>query len=521
MLQKKLLSGLFWVLLLNLLIKPFWILGIEVGMQNAVGHEEYGFYFAIFNLAYIFNILLDLGITNYNTRNIAQHPKLVDKHFSSILTIKAILLGLYLVVTFTVGLLKGYQSRQFTLLAFLCFNQFLSSFILFLRSNFEGLLLFKWDSVISILDRVIMIIICGCLLWLPNHPDIKIEYFVYAQTAAYLTTAVVALAVLLAHLKRRGTHRNSQLPIGTFCYPETGESRAKCSKTHRVFSSPFSWPFFIAILKQSAPFALLVLLMASYNRIDPVLLEDLAPNGTFQAGIYAGAFRLLDALTMIAYLVSVPLLPIYSKLTRSLKVSETPRDTSQLASVTRLMFSLIMVFAITAAITFSSMSEELMDLLFNEHIEELSSVFCILIFSIIPISVTYIFGTLLTADGRLKRLNILATCSLGLNILINLILIPRYGAVGSACASLAAQSFIAIAQMLSALRQFNIIPHWNYILKLTLFTLSIIICNLVLRQIDAAWLIWLIAAMVVALAAALLLRLIDIKEIVTIIKENE
>jgi O-antigen/teichoic acid export membrane protein len=107
--QKKLLTGLFWVLLLNLLIKPFWILGIEVGVQNAVDVAEYGFYFAIFNMAYIFNILLDMGITNFNTRNIAQHPKLIDKHLSGILSIKVMLLGLYLVVTFTVGWLQGYS----------------------------------------------------------------------------------------------------------------------------------------------------------------------------------------------------------------------------------------------------------------------------------------------------------------------------------------------------------------------------------------------------------------------------
>ena len=61
--QKKLLSGLFWVLLLNLLIKPFWLLGIEVGVQNAVGAEEYGFYFAIFNLAYIF-----ISLYNYENK---------------------------------------------------------------------------------------------------------------------------------------------------------------------------------------------------------------------------------------------------------------------------------------------------------------------------------------------------------------------------------------------------------------------------------------------------------------------
>ena len=98
---KKLFSGLFWVLLLNLLVKPFWIFGIEVGVQNAVGVETYGFYFSIFNLAYIFNILLDLGITNFNTRNIARHPQLIGKHLSGILGIKVLLLGLYLVVTFT------------------------------------------------------------------------------------------------------------------------------------------------------------------------------------------------------------------------------------------------------------------------------------------------------------------------------------------------------------------------------------------------------------------------------------
>jgi len=45
------------------------------------------------------------------------------------------------------------------------------------------------------------------------------------------------------------------------------------------------------------PFALLVLLMSFYNRIDPVLIERLlpAPLGEEQSGVYAQAFRLLDA----------------------------------------------------------------------------------------------------------------------------------------------------------------------------------------------------------------------------------
>ncbi|MBR3487890.1 MAG: oligosaccharide flippase family protein [Bacteroidales bacterium] len=485
--EKKLLSGLFWVLLLNLLIKPFWFLGIEVGVQNAVGAEQYGFYFGIFNLAYIFNILLDLGITNFNTRNIAQHPHLISKHFSYLLSIKLLLLALYMVVTFSTGLLLGYHSRQFYLLAFLSFNQFLNSFILYLRSNFEGLLLFKWDSVISILDRVIMIAICGALLWLPQHPTFKIEYFVYAQTAAYLLTALMALTVLVG---------------------KTGFGRLRLSR-----------PFTLAILKQSLPFALLVLLMASYNRLDPILLQKLSPAGLgdHNAGIYASAFRLLDVLTMVTYLVSVPLLPIYARLTKSPTEQATHQE---LVSTTRIVTSLMLVYSITAAITLASMDSQLMELLYTDHTAESAAVFRILVYGIIPISMTYVFGTLLTAAGRLRQLNTFALCTLVINIAVNLLCIPRWGAVGSAWASLVAQSFMAITQLWAAVKIFHLRPSWGYILKIAFFTLSITSCTL-LPCSDHSWWLRPMIIGVIALVMAVLLKLIDINELKTIINNQE
>lgn len=484
-LQKKLLSGLFWVLLLNVLIKPFWILGIEVGVQNAVGLETYGFYITLFNLAYIFNILLDIGVTNFNTRNIAQHPQLIGKHLSGILSIKLLLLAFYVVVTFTVALLLGYTSRQFYLLAFLSFNQFLNSLILYLRSNYEGLLLFKWDSVISILDRVIMIVICGCLLWLPRHPEFQIEYFVYAQSVAYLVTALVAFGVLVR---------------------KTGWRRLHLSR-----------PFTIAILKQSAPFALLVLLMASYNRIDPLLLQQISIDGNYQAGVYASAFRLLDALTMIAYLVSVPLLPIFSKLTQHHK-DRKENEQEQLASTVKMVSSLMLVFSITAAITCSGMSDWLMELLYKENTAASSNVFKVLIYGIIPISLTYVFGTLLTAAGKLKQLNLLACGTLIINVVVNLLCIPRWGAEGSAWASLTAQSFMALAQVVIAMKTFRLKISLRYILKIILFTLIIGCCFIPTLE---TWWLRLVVVGVVGTVFALLLNLIDLNEIKNILNEKE
>ena len=476
---KKLLSGLFWVLLLNLLIKPFWILGIEVGVQNAVGAEEYGLYTAIFNLAYIFNILLDFGVTSFNTRNIAQHPALIQKHLSGILCIKIMLLGLYLVVTFAAGLLLGYGSRQFYLLLFLSINQFLNSFILYLRSNFEGLLLFRWDSVISILDRAIMIVICGALLWLPRHPSFCIEYFVYAQTAAYLITAATALLVLVR---------------------KTGLKRLRFKKA-----------FTLAILKQSAPFALLVLLMASYNRIDPILLQRLAPDGNYQSGIYASAFRLLEALTMISYLVSVPLLPILSKIVKG--------EMQSLPSVIRLVTVLMLVYSAGAAITLASMDGQLMELLYVEHTDASAAVFRVLVFGIVPISMTYVFGTLLTAGGQLFKLNILATITLAVNIVVNLIAIPRYGALGSAWASLIAQSFMAIAQTILACRIYRLRPRWRLVGGMALFVLLIAGLNVLLA--GQAWWLHLLLMVAASILIPIILRIININEIKQILQTNE
>lgn len=478
----KLLSGLFWVLLLNLIVKPFWIFGIEVGVQNAVGAEMYGFYFAVFNMAYIFNIFLDIGITNFNTRNISQYPDRIRQNVPDMLAVKFVLLAFYLLATFSVGLLCGYGSRQFYFLAWLCVNQFLNSLILYLRSNFEGLFLFKWDSLLSVLDRLVMIVVCGVLLWGPWHSGFQIEWFIYAQTFAYLVTLTVAAVVL---------------------FKKVGFVRPR-----------LRWKYAADIISKSLPFALLVLLMASYNRIDPILLQHLSPEGSLQSGIYAGAFRLLDAMTMFAYLISVPLLPVFARLCRNTHLPEAKRE---IQTTTRVMFSFCTVLLIPVACSLSSMGFPVVDLLYSENVDSMASVFSILVWGIVPITYTYIFGTLLTANGSLATLNVLSLSTLAVNIFINILLIPVWGAMGSAIASLTAQSFVAIAQIWVAVRVFNISVNVNYILKLTLFTLFVILSDLQLEQayLSGVFPWWMHMAILVTLALLLacLLRLININEL--------
>ena len=107
--QKKFVTNLGFLLLLNLLIKPFWILGIDRAVQNSVGAESYGLYAALFNFSFLFNILLDVGITNYNNRNIAQHNHLLQKHLSGILVLRLVLSFVYFLISIIVAYVLGYR----------------------------------------------------------------------------------------------------------------------------------------------------------------------------------------------------------------------------------------------------------------------------------------------------------------------------------------------------------------------------------------------------------------------------
>ena len=50
--QKKFVTNIAFLIILNLLIKPFWPLGIETAVQNSVGNSSYGEYAILFSFSF-------------------------------------------------------------------------------------------------------------------------------------------------------------------------------------------------------------------------------------------------------------------------------------------------------------------------------------------------------------------------------------------------------------------------------------------------------------------------------------
>lgn len=481
--QRKFITNLGFILFLNILIKPFWIFGVDRTVQNVVGASDFGFYFIVFNFTFLFNILLDFGITNFNNRNIAQNTHLLNKHFSSILILKFLLAIVYFVVTFGAGLLWGFRGNELWMLGLLGLNQFFISFILYLRSNVSALLLFKTDSFLSVLDRVLMIAICSVLLWgNVTEQKFRIEWFVYAQTISYLLTAFVALLIVI----------------------------------RKASFSRLNWnrPFFMLIIKQSLPFAILVLLMTFYNRIDSVMLKVMLPEeaGNIQAGIYAHAYRLLDAVNNLAYLFSVLLLPLFARL---IKANE------RVDKLAKLSFTLLFVVSVIFSITSYYFRFPIMNLMYEHYIAESAVVFGVLMGCFIAISTTYVFGTLLTANGNLKHLNYVAAGGMLLNITLNILLIPRLGALGSAWASVVTQFAMAIIQVILATIFFQFRINVSYLVRLIMFFSGVLLINWLVAGLDIYWMKSAILVIGASVLLAALLQLLHINNFIRIFKGTE
>ena len=122
-----------------------------------------------------------------------------------------------------------------------------------------------------------------------------------------------------------------------------------------------------------------------------------APKGEYEVGIYASAYRLLDAFNMIAYLFSVLLLPIFSNM---IKRKEN------VVQLVKLAFTLLFIVSATVAIGSHFYSFELMELMYHDHVEESSAVFRLLMFGFIAISSTYVLELCLLQMAVLKHLTL-------------------------------------------------------------------------------------------------------------------
>ncbi|MBW7912913.1 MAG: polysaccharide biosynthesis C-terminal domain-containing protein [Taibaiella sp.] len=427
-------KNLLFVIAVNLLVKPLWVFLVDRTVQNRVGHAGYGTYQALVNLGLIFNIILDFGLTYYNTHIISGSPGKLRSLFPAMLSARLVLAGVYAIIVLLTGWLLGFSTGEMLLLMGIVAIQSLNSLMLFLRSNISALHKFRLDALLSVTDRLLMICVCSVLLFWPGMPDFKIEWFVLAQVACYAAAIILALYFI-----RR---------IASVSFVPSFNTREVSG-----------------IIKKSIPYATLVFLMAVHMRADTILIERISgPDGKNFAGIYAAGYRLLDVGNMFGIMFSGMLLPMFGRLLS---------QQGDIQPIVRLSVNILLPCAFIATGAAVFFGTDIMQWLYTDMDAYSGRVFAWLMACFPAYCIMYIYSTLLTANGNLALLNKVAIVGVVINLSLNLWLIPEQQALGAAKVAFITQTTLAFLYIFFSGRKLHmhkgiklLAAHMGYVLLL-------------------------------------------------------
>jgi O-antigen/teichoic acid export membrane protein len=159
------------------------------------------------------------------------------------------------------------------------------------------------------------------------------------------------------------------------------------------------------------------------------------PEGDLEAGIYASAYRLLDAANIGGFFIASFLLPFIARNRENKKLVQSAILNS------RHFLMLLAIIPICFTIFFAPWLQEM---LYHSDNPYHSTVLTLCLLSLPGYFLVHIYGSALTATGQFKTLISLLLASILINAIMNVILIPIYGAKGCCLAAIASQYFCGI-----------------------------------------------------------------------------
>lgn len=472
-------SSLGLLLLLNAVIKPVWIFAIDRQVQNTVGTETYGIYFSLFGLSVVLSFLADWGFTFFFNRQLAARDKDLPALPGQFLVIKLVFAFIYCLVLVIVGGLSGIQ--RWDILLYVALIQVAMSLFVFFRSIITAYQWFRADAWLSVADKTLMILSCGILLYFPSvFGPVSIERFLFLQLACMTTAILVAVAWLLK--------KGISFSPGSKWFPER------------------------EVFKQAIPFGIIVLLMGAHSRMDAFLLERIHPNGAYEAGIYAAAYRLLDAANMGGYLFASFMLPYIARLWSGKR---------EITTVVLQCRHFIILYTITLIIAVVFLASWIESVLYHHDDIYAKEVLQWCLPALAGYSLVHVYGTVLTATGHVKDFARIVLVGLVINMMLNFLLIPGLGAKGCCIAALYSQLFCGIASMLYVKQKLGISLHFRSLLIYT-FT-GILLCGFFYGFRDwpvAPWMLILVAVMLTG-AVMLATRLTGLKALIGLVQKQD
>jgi len=215
------------------------------------------------------------------------------------------------------------------------------------------------------------------------------------------------------------------------------------------------WSFWRPTIKEALPFFLSSVFSVIAFKIDIVMLSMM--KGDVVVGWYSAAYRLMEVLIFIPAAFANSIYPVFSNFYISSKES--------LKLLYQKFFKYLSIIGLPIAVGTTLLANKIILIIYKSGFLHSIIALQVLIWIIPIIFLTYMFGTILASINRQDlTLKSISLC-MSLNVVMNLILIPRYSYIGASIATIVTEllSFILGYYFLSKL--IYKIPIYKYIVK--------------------------------------------------------
>jgi O-antigen/teichoic acid export membrane protein len=238
-----------------------------------------------------------------------------------------------------------------------------------------------------------------------------------------ITTLLLGIGVLIAHPTVTSLATAywmvSALTLGTTYF---------LFRTHLTKSTPSARIRARDLVKEMWPFAAAAGIAVAFTQVDAVMVGWL--KGSQAAGLYGAGSRIASLFLMLPALLGNALLPGLTRL---------KEDTVKQAVLARESLSGVLLFALPITVGGIYTASELLRLIYGPAFGPGGNAFALLLISCCFFAITTILDFVLLARGLQVTNFIYTSIAAGINLILNMVLIPHYGALGAGIASALAQ----------------------------------------------------------------------------------
>ncbi len=364
-----------------------------------LGPYTSGQYQFVLSYVAIFGVIIDFGLQQYIIKKISEQPQDAKRYFQNFLAVEVVLVVLIFLALYTIARINNYE--PIVLHAIMVAG---------LGTALNGLT-YPFLSVMS------------------AFYDLKKVALINFFNSLINAGTIFAVIYFHKHIVLLASNQLIFGLLGLLLYSRFIKKHIPQPEIFRAIKT-LDWSLVRTIFIAAFPFALLVGFSTIYNRIDVVIITRLL--GYTQTGLYTAAYKFFDLMAFFPAVVSHSLYPVFAAL-----MAQGDLATVRLTMEKYLRF--LMALALPMGVGGMLLARPIVSLLAGPQFVDAAPALAILAWAP-AILFVYIIANALVISQLTKFAVAITGANVFVNILGNLLLLPRFGIRGAAIMTLVSES---------------------------------------------------------------------------------